>query len=79
MRPAEGELTAEERQAMARAAALQPASLGYAYGEEDRIVFAASIGGQGSFLLKALLGASGGVDGLAGLEGLLADATTANP
>jgi hypothetical protein len=79
MRPAEGELTAEERQAMARAAAFQPASLGYAYGEEDRIVFAASIGGQGSFLLKALLGASGGVDGLAGLEGLLADATTANP
>jgi hypothetical protein len=73
------ELTAEEQVTVARAAALQAPSLGYAYGEEDRIVFAASIGGEGSFLLKALLGVGGGVDGLAGLEGLLSEASGANP
>lgn len=73
------ELTAEEQVTAARAAALQAPSLGYAYGEEDRIVFAASIGGEGSFLLKALLGVGGGVDGLAGLEGLLSEAATGSP
>lgn len=65
------ELTAEERSTVEEAAELHPPSLAYAYGEEDRILFAASFGGQGSFLARALLGATGGFDGLAGLEGLL--------
>lgn len=68
------ELTAEERQTVEQAAELHPPTLGYAYGEEDRILFAATFGGQGSFLARALLGAAGGFDGLAGLEGLLGDA-----
>ncbi|HEX6199415.1 MAG TPA: FecR domain-containing protein [Thermoanaerobaculia bacterium] len=68
------ELTAEERRTVERAAELHPPTLGYAYGEEDRILFAATFGGQGSFLARALLGAAGGFDGLAGLEGLMGDA-----
>lgn len=65
------ELTAEERQTVEQAAELHPPTLGYAYGEDDRILFAATFGGQGSFLARALLGAAGGFDGLAGLEGLM--------
>jgi hypothetical protein len=74
MQEGDGELSAEERQTVAKAAELSPPTLGYAYGEEDRILFAATFGGQGSFLARALLGATGGFDGLAGLEGLLGDA-----
>ena len=63
------ELTAEERATLERSAELHPPTLGYAYGEEDRIVFAASLG-EGSFLMKALLGV-GGMGG-GGLDGLMA-------
>ncbi len=63
-------LTPEEQATVEHAAVLQPPTLGYAYGEEDRIVFAASIGGDGPFSLSALLG-SGGVNGLAGLQHLI--------
>jgi len=69
------ELTEEEQQTVARSEELNPPTLAYAYGEEDRIVFAASLGGRGSWLVKALLGASGGLQGLTGLEGMLADAS----
>jgi ferric-dicitrate binding protein FerR (iron transport regulator) len=67
------ELTAEERATLEETAALHPPTLGYAYGEEDRIVFAASLG-EGSFLMKAVLGAGGlgGATGMSGLEGLMA-------
>ncbi|HSL81587.1 MAG TPA: hypothetical protein VLF66_02350, partial [Thermoanaerobaculia bacterium] len=68
------ELSAQERRTVERAAELSPPTLGYAYGEEDRILFAATFGGQGSFLARALLGAAGGFDGLAGLESLLGEA-----
>ncbi len=64
------ELTPEEEATVEHTAENNPPSLGYAYGEEDRIVFAASFGGQGPFPLSALLG-SGGLNGLAGLEGLI--------
>lgn len=64
------ELTAEERATLEKTAALHPPTLGYAYGEEDRIVFAASLG-EGSFLMKALLGV-GGLGG-GGLDGLMAE------
>jgi hypothetical protein len=68
----ERELTAEERATVEETAALHPPSLGYAYGEEDRIVFAASLG-EGSFLMKAVLGAGGlgGATGMGGLEALM--------
>ncbi len=64
------ELTPEEQATVEHAAANNPPSLGYAYGEEDRIVFAASMGGQGPFPLSALLG-SGGLNSLAGLESVI--------
>jgi hypothetical protein len=67
-------LTPEEQATVEHAAELQPPTLGYAYGEEDRIVFAASFGGDGPFSLSALLG-SGGVNGLAGLEHLIEGAS----
>lgn len=52
-----GEGAAVERGA---ALAMAPASLAYAYGEEDRIVFAASVGGDGFVPLLGLLGGGGG-------------------
>jgi hypothetical protein len=73
------ELSPEESRTVARSEELNPPTLGYAYGEADRIVFAASLGGRGSFLVKALLGASGGLQGLTGLEGMLADASAETP
>lgn len=68
------ELTPEEERTLEKAAERHPATLGYAYGEADRVVFAATMG-EGSFLMNALLGAGGTVNGLAGLEALLAEAS----
>lgn len=64
------ELTADERATLDEAGKLRPPSLGYAYGLEDRLVFAASIGGEGLMPLSALLGAGSGLGHLEGL-GLL--------
>ncbi|MFP3941135.1 MAG: FecR domain-containing protein, partial [Thermoanaerobaculia bacterium] len=72
------ELTPEEERTLEKAAERHPATLGYAYGEEDRVVFAATLG-EGSFLMNALLGTGGAVNGLAGLEALLAEATAEGP
>lgn len=68
------ELTPEETQTLEKAAERHPPTLGYAYGEEDRIVFAATLG-EGSFLSNALFGIGGAADGLKGLEALLAEAS----
>lgn len=62
------ELTAEEQATLEEAGTLQPPSLVYAYGLEDRLVFAASVGGEGGLPLSALLG-SGGLGQLGALFG----------
>jgi len=64
------ELTDEERATLEQAGSLRPPTLGYAYGLEDRLVFAASIGGEGLMPLSALLGSGGSFAGL-GSFGLL--------
>jgi len=65
------ELTAEEQATLEEAGKLRPPSLGYAYGLEDRLVFAANFGGDGLMPLSALLGSGGGLAGLGGDGGLL--------
>jgi hypothetical protein len=52
-------LTPEQQQAMAQLAAEAPATLAYAYGEEDRIVMATRGGGPFGFNLGALMGLRG--------------------
>jgi ferric-dicitrate binding protein FerR (iron transport regulator) len=59
-------LTAEQQQAFEQLAAESPASLAYAYGEEDRIVMATRGSGLFGFNLGALMGLRsvlGGLDG----------------
>lgn len=65
------ELTAEEKATLEEAGKLKPPSLGYAYGLEDRLVFAANFGGGGTMPLSALLGSGGSLAGLGGEQGLL--------
>ncbi len=75
------ELTADEQATLAEAGKLRPPSLGYAYGLEDRLVFAANFGGDGMMPLSALLGSAGGLAGFGGdhgLFGLLAPAAASD-
>jgi len=64
------ELTADEQATLEEAGKLRPPSLGYAYGLEDRLVFAANFGGDGLMPISALLGSAGGLAGLGGGHGL---------
>ncbi|MGD2115495.1 MAG: hypothetical protein PVG07_10605, partial [Acidobacteriota bacterium] len=64
------ELTADERTTLEQAGELHPPTLGYAYGLEDRLVFAASVGGEGLLPLSALFGSGGGLGSLGGIEEL---------
>jgi|CXWL01.1.fsa_nt_gi ferric-dicitrate binding protein FerR (iron transport regulator) len=75
-------LTADQRQALEAASHLSPSALAYAYGGEDRLTFAASLGTEGRFSLAALLGtggltAPGGIGALLATEGLGGDAPPA--
>ena len=65
------ELTTEEQATLEEAGKMRPPSLGYAYGLDDRLVFAANFGGDGLMPLSALLGSGGGLAGLGGDGGLL--------